>query len=105
MQEASGISRRDFIRTAATTGIVGKLATININAQEKGVGRTFKVALIGCGGRGFGFTGGHFHRNWQDDNLRKIVLNAIAWTAKVEVPTDGVPSKTPSDEEIEANQD
>ena len=30
------------------------------------------------GGRGVGFTGGHFHRNWQDDNFRKVVLNAPA---------------------------
>jgi hypothetical protein len=42
------------------------------------------------GGRGFGFTGGHFHRNWGDDNFRKIVLNAILWTAKAEVPPNGV---------------
>ena len=57
------------------------------------------------GHRGFGFTGGHFHRNWSDDNFRKIVLNAIAWIAKVEVPADGVPSKTPTREQMEANQD
>ena len=42
------------------------------------------------GGRGFGFTGGHFHRNWGDENFRKIVLNAILWTAKVDVPENGV---------------
>lgn len=56
-------------------------------------------------GRGFGFTGGHFHKNWQDDNFRKVVLNAIVWTANAEVPKDGVPSKTPTQEELEANQD
>jgi len=28
------------------------------------------------GGRGFGFTGGHFHKIWADDNFRRIVLNA-----------------------------
>jgi len=44
------------------------------------------------GGRGFGFTGGHFHRNWGDDNFRKIVLNAILWSAKIEVPENGVES-------------
>jgi len=42
------------------------------------------------GGRGFGFTGGHFHRNWGNDNVRRLVLNAILWTAKVEVPAKGV---------------
>jgi type 1 glutamine amidotransferase len=50
------------------------------------------------GGRGFGFTGGHYHRNWGNDNVRKLVLNAILWVAKVEVPRDGVPSTvTPAD--------
>lgn len=42
------------------------------------------------GGRGFGFTGGHFHQNWGDENFRKIVLNAVVWAAKGEVPKNGV---------------
>ena len=33
------------------------------------------------GGRGFGFTGGHFHANWANDDQRKLVLNAILWLA------------------------
>jgi type 1 glutamine amidotransferase len=44
------------------------------------------------GGRGFGFTGAHYHDNYGDDNFRKIVLNGILWIAKVEVPSDGVDS-------------
>lgn len=54
------------------------------------------------GGRGFGFTGGHMHKNWQNDNFRKLVLNAIAWAAKMDVPADGVPSATPTDNELNA---
>jgi type 1 glutamine amidotransferase len=57
------------------------------------------------GGRGFGFTGGHFHKNWQQDDFRKTVLNALVWIAKAEVPVGGVPSRTPTDAEIEENQD
>lgn len=45
------------------------------------------------GGRGVGFTGGHFHWNWGNDDFRTLVLNAIVWTAGAEVPTDGVPSR------------
>jgi type 1 glutamine amidotransferase len=45
------------------------------------------------GGRGFGFTGSHFHRNWANDEFRKLVLNAILWVAKAEVPKDGVQSR------------
>jgi type 1 glutamine amidotransferase len=56
-------------------------------------------------GRGFGFTGGHFHKNWQHVDHRKIVLNAIAWIAKLEIPAAGVPTTTPTDAEMQANQD
>lgn len=56
------------------------------------------------GGRGFGFTGGHFHKNWGDDNFRKVMLNAILWVAKVEVPSDGVQS-TVTPEQLVANLD
>ncbi len=56
-------------------------------------------------GRGFGFTGGHFHINWQQDDFRKLVLNAIVWTANGEVPKEGVVSPTPDEAEMKANQD
>ncbi|MCB1121945.1 MAG: ThuA domain-containing protein, partial [Verrucomicrobiae bacterium] len=57
------------------------------------------------GGRGFGFTGGHFHWNWGDENFRKVVLNAIVWTAHGQVPAQGVTTHKPSQTELEANQD
>jgi type 1 glutamine amidotransferase len=44
------------------------------------------------GGRGFGTTGGHFYSNWDVPQFRKTILNAIAWTAKLDVPKDGVDS-------------
>jgi hypothetical protein len=56
------------------------------------------------GGRGVGFTGGHTHRNWLDDNFRKVVLNALVWICHVEVPADGVAS-TVTEEDIKANLD
>ncbi|HEV7225050.1 MAG TPA: hypothetical protein VGN42_20260, partial [Pirellulales bacterium] len=56
------------------------------------------------GGRGFGFTGGHFHRNWGNDDFRKLVLNALFWTAKVEVPSQGVASSV-MPEELAKNLD
>jgi hypothetical protein len=42
------------------------------------------------GGRGFGFTGGHTHANWGDPNQRRIMLNALLWLAKIDVPAAGV---------------
>jgi type 1 glutamine amidotransferase len=44
------------------------------------------------GGRGFGFTCGHFYTNWWQPEFRKLVLNATAWTAKIDVPSNGVAS-------------
>jgi hypothetical protein len=56
------------------------------------------------GGRGVGFPGGHFHKNWADDNFRKVVLNALLWICKLDVPKDGVASKV-SDEQMKENLD
>jgi type 1 glutamine amidotransferase len=57
------------------------------------------------GGRGVGFTGGHFHWNWGNDDFRTLVLNAIVWAAKAEVPAGGVASATPSFEALARGQD
>ena len=57
------------------------------------------------GGRGFGFTGGHDHWNWGSPDFRKIVLNAIVWTAKGEVPANGVESPTVTMTLLEQNMD
>ncbi len=57
------------------------------------------------GGRGVGFTGGHYHRNWSIDNFRKIVLNAVVWTAGLDVPKDGVSSQPLSEDELNAHLD
>jgi len=46
-------SRRDFLRSAARTGaVLGGLVILGSTA--KGAGKTLKVGLIGCGGRGRG---------------------------------------------------
>jgi putative membrane-bound dehydrogenase-like protein len=57
------------------------------------------------GGRGFGFTGGHDHWNWGEPNFRKLMLNAIVWVAKGEVPANGVENATVTVEQLEENQD
>ncbi len=47
-------------------------------------------------GRGFAIVMPHFYQNWGDDELRRFILNGIAWSAKLEIPADGVATKTPS---------
>jgi putative heme-binding domain-containing protein len=57
------------------------------------------------GGRGFGFTGGHFFENWGVEHFRRMVLNAILWTAHAEVPTGGVQTAAPTVEPVVAAGD
>lgn len=52
------------------------------------------------GGRGFGTTCGHFYDNWQNPAFRKFILNAIAWTAGIEIPQNGVETRYYTHQEI-----
>jgi type 1 glutamine amidotransferase len=60
------------------------------------------------GGRGFGTSCGHFFDNWKNDDFRKLLLNAIVWSARIEVPEQGVRSSFDSSysecEETTANE-
>lgn len=56
------------------------------------------------GGRGFGFTGGHFHDNWGDPNFRKTILNAMVWLVQADVPAGGIES-TVTKEDLDRNLD
>jgi type 1 glutamine amidotransferase len=47
------------------------------------------------GGRGFAYTGGHFLVSWDVPAIRTMTLNAILWTAKLEVPAEGVQTSVP----------
>lgn len=61
-------------------------------ALAKGEKQTLGWVYEADGTRAFGFTGGHYHRNWAEPNFRKLVLNGIVWTARLEVPAEGVAS-------------
>lgn len=50
------------------------------------------------GGRSFGFSGGHFHENWKHDSYRRMLTQAVLWTADTTPPKDGLALKyKPSD--------
>lgn len=46
-------------------------------------------------GRGFGIVMPHFYKNWQEEDLRRFILNGIAWSAKLEVPAEGIQTTLP----------
>lgn len=56
------------------------------------------------GGRGFGFTGGHFHENWGIDGFRTVVLNSLVWITGLDVPMDGVQCIV-TEEDLQKNLD
>lgn len=84
-------SGNPHVRQAVANGEIQHVAWVSENAN---------------GGRGFGFTGGHDHWNWGNPDFRKVVLNAIVWTAGGEVPPGGVDAQRPATlEELKENQD
>ena len=56
------------------------------------------------GGRGFGFTGGHFHTGWGNADQRKLMLNTILWIAHADVPANGFES-TVTEDDLQQNLD
>jgi type 1 glutamine amidotransferase len=53
------------------------------------------------GGRSVGMTFGHYYENWRLDDYRKLILNAMVWTAHGKVPAGGVKSSFAEDGEVE----
>ena len=52
------------------------------------------------GGRGCGTSLGHFYANWKNDDYRKLILNAIVWTAGMPVPDSGVEAAFYTDKQV-----
>jgi type 1 glutamine amidotransferase len=52
------------------------------------------------GGRGFGFCGGHFYRNWNNRDLRQVIVNGILWAAKADIPRNGTKVDIPAEDLI-----
>lgn len=61
-----------------------------LTAPRGGRDQTFAWTFVRRdGGRSFGYTGAHFHQNWGNADVRRLVVNAILWTAGLEVPERG----------------
>jgi type 1 glutamine amidotransferase len=45
------------------------------------------------GGHSFGFSGLHFHENWQSADYRRLVTQGVLWTMSVKIPKDGIAVK------------
>ena len=80
------------IRFAPDDKRVTPVLTAILPKDSKNVETTGWATERADGGRSFGFTGAHFHKSWGMDDFRKLVLNAICWTAKVRIPRNGIAS-------------
>jgi type 1 glutamine amidotransferase len=53
------------------------------------------------GGRSFGFTGLHFHKNWKHESYRRLMTQGVLWTLGREIPSGGLTVEvTPADLEL-----
>ena len=74
-----------YLHPTISSGATSLLQVKDKKAGEVIVGWAFERK---DGGRAFGTTLGHPYRNFELDAFRRMIVNSILWTAKVEVPKD-----------------
>ena len=78
-------------RAPADAGKITPLVTIPADAESAGerqmVGWSFDRT---DGGRSFGFTGLHFHANWQQPTYRRLLAQGILWTLQLPAPDEAI---------------
>ncbi len=68
-------------------GLVEPLVAAMIDGQRETVGWAYTRP---SGGRSFGFSGMHYHENWQNESLRRMIVQAVLWTLQLPIPEHGV---------------
>lgn len=63
------------------------LVRVNLQGQPETVGWCWQRPQ---GGRAFGFTGMHFHANWQSVAHRRLITQGVLWTLDRPIPAAGV---------------
>jgi hypothetical protein len=84
-------------RAPESYGKLATLAKIRVKNEDKVeqdemVGWAFERA---DGGRSFGFTGLHFHKNWERPEYRRLVAQGVLWSMKLPVPEKGLDVDVP----------
>lgn len=89
-------------RAGAADGMLTPLAEINAAAAGDISGSSSPTPLMVSwaferkdGGRSFGFSGLHYHRNWEREEYRRLMTQGVLWTTKVPVPKDGLNLSVP----------
>ncbi len=82
-------------------GVTPLLRTVSSKAASQELGDDTIVAWLynrPNGGRSFTFTGTHLHKSLAEEGYRRLLVNSILWTAKVEIPTGGAPVRLTTEE-------
>jgi type 1 glutamine amidotransferase len=69
---------------------VQPLAKVRVQNQDCIVAWAYQRA-DSAAGRSYGNTLGHFHANFGQESLRKMIVNGVLWTAHREIPASGAP--------------
>ena len=69
-------------------GSVKPVVTVKIDDQSEPVAWTWERP---DGGRSFGFSGLHFHENWNRAEYRRLVGQGVIWTLGMSIPDKGLP--------------
>jgi hypothetical protein len=81
-------------RPRPEAGTLRPLLTIPVDGGHDTVGWTFDRA---DGGRSFGFSGLHFHENWNRPEYRRLIAQGVLWTLHLPIPPDGLNVDLPAD--------
>jgi type 1 glutamine amidotransferase len=75
------------LKFAKPEGSVQPALTVKIDGEPHTVAWTWERP---GGGRSFGFSGLHFHENWNRTEYRRLVGQGVLWTLKMPVPEGGL---------------
>jgi type 1 glutamine amidotransferase len=75
------------LKTVKPAGSITPLLTAKIEGADETVCWSWERP---DGGRSFGFTGLHFHKNWSREDYRRLIAQGILWSMKQEIPAGGL---------------
>ena len=99
MKQQPGVSRRDFMRGAAAAGAALGGLTI-LGATARGQGKTLKIGLVGCGGRGRGAMVNHIEAAKSLGLNAQVTALADAYMNEETIPKALFSLKTKAGQEV-----
>src|SRR5262249_9777239 len=73
---------------AQPEGSIKPVLRVPVDGQDETVAWTWERP---DGGRSFGFSGLHFHDNWDLPEYRRLVAQGVLWSLRLPVPAGGLP--------------